>query len=152
MINSLIKLGREGNYFNTTRVICKTKKHLKLISWVSEVAQSCLTLCDHMDCSLPGSSVHGIFHARILEWVAISFSRVSSGHRDRTWVSRTAGRCFNLWATREATREVYIILTSKKVPPRCILLKTRKRARVSILNTFIQHNTGSLSQWNMQGK
>ena len=41
----------------------------------SEVAQSCLTLSDPMDCSLPGSSIHGIFQARILEWVAISFSR-----------------------------------------------------------------------------
>ena len=41
------------------------------------VAQSCLTLCDAMDCSLPGSSVHEIFQARILEWVAISFSRGS---------------------------------------------------------------------------
>ena len=40
----------------------------------SEVAQSCLTLCDPMDCSPPGSSVHGIFQARTLEWVAISFS------------------------------------------------------------------------------
>ena len=40
----------------------------------SEVAQSCLTLSDPMDCSLPGSSVHGIFHARVLEWVAIAFS------------------------------------------------------------------------------
>ena len=39
----------------------------------SEVAQSCPTLCDPMDCSMPGSSVHGIFQARILEWVAISF-------------------------------------------------------------------------------
>ena len=38
------------------------------------VAQSCLTLCDPMDCSLPVTSVHGIFQARILEWVAISFS------------------------------------------------------------------------------
>ena len=44
----------------------------------SEVAQSCLTHCDPMDCSLPGSSVHGIFQARVLEWVAISFSRGSS--------------------------------------------------------------------------
>ena len=44
----------------------------------SEVAQSCLTLCDPMDCSLPGFSVHGIFQARVLEWVAISFSRGSS--------------------------------------------------------------------------
>ena len=40
----------------------------------SEVAQLCLTLCDPMDCSLPGSSIHGIFQARVLEWVAIAFS------------------------------------------------------------------------------
>ena len=48
----------------------------------SEVAQSCLTLGDPMDCSLPGSSVNGILQARILEWVAISFSRGSSWPRD----------------------------------------------------------------------
>ena len=42
----------------------------------SEVAESCLTLGDPMDCSLPGSSVHGIFQARVLEWVAIAFSDV----------------------------------------------------------------------------
>ena len=48
----------------------------------SEVAQSCPTLCDSMDYSLPGSSVHEIFQARILEWVAISFSRGSSQPRD----------------------------------------------------------------------
>ena len=52
-----------------------------------------------MDCSPPGSSVHGIFQARILEWVAISFSRGSSRPRDWTPVSRMAGRHFNLWAT-----------------------------------------------------
>ena len=44
----------------------------------SEVAQLCLTLSDPMDCSLPGSSIHGIFQARILEWVAIAFSPISS--------------------------------------------------------------------------
>ena len=55
-----------------------------------------------MDCSLPGSPVHGILQARILEWVAISFSRGSSQPRDWTQVSCIAGRCFNLWATREA--------------------------------------------------
>ena len=48
-----------------------------------KVPQSCLTLCDPMDCSLPGFSVHGIFQARVLEWVAISFSRGSSQPRDR---------------------------------------------------------------------
>ena len=48
------------------------------------VTQSCLTLCDLMDCSSPGSSVHGILQARILEWIAIPFSRVSSWLRD--WI------------------------------------------------------------------
>ena len=62
----------------------------------SEVAQSCLTLWDPMDCSLPGSSVHGIFQARVLEWVATSFSRGSSQLRDRTWVSHIAGRLYPL--------------------------------------------------------
>ena len=52
---------------------------------VTEVAQSCLTLCDPMDCSLPGSSVHEILQARVLEWVAISFSRGSSPPRNQTW-------------------------------------------------------------------
>ena len=55
-----------------------------------------------VDCSPPSSSVHGILQARILEWVAISFSRGSSQPRDRTQVSHIAGRCFNLCATREA--------------------------------------------------
>ena len=63
----------------------------------SEVIQSCATLCDPMDCSLPGFSVHGIFPARVLEWVAISFSRGSSQPRNRTRVSRVAGRRFTLW-------------------------------------------------------
>ena len=67
----------------------------------SEIAQSCLTLCDLVDCSPPGSSIHGILQARILEWVVISFSRESSRPRDRTQVPRIAGRHFNLWATRE---------------------------------------------------
>ena len=60
----------------------------------SEVTQSCLTLCDPTDCSLPGSSIHGIFQARVLEWVAIPFSRGSSQPRDRTQVSHIVGRCF----------------------------------------------------------
>ena len=67
----------------------------------SEVAQSCPTLFDPMDCSLPGSSVHGIFQAIVLEWIAISFSRGSSWPRDRTWVSRIVDRRFTVWATRE---------------------------------------------------
>ena len=58
------------------------------------VAQLCLTLCDPMACSPSGSSVHEMFQARILEWVAISFSRGFSPPRDRTWVSCTAYRLF----------------------------------------------------------
>ena len=67
-----------------------------------EVAQPCPTLCDPVDCSLPGFSIHGILQARILEWVTISFSRGYSQPRGRTQVSHIGGRCFNLWATREA--------------------------------------------------
>ena len=71
----------------------------KAITWIwkwseSEVTQSCPTLCDPMDCSLPGSSIHGIFPERILEWVAISFSRGSFWPRGWTWVSHIAGRLF----------------------------------------------------------
>ena len=58
------------------------------------VAQSCPNLCNPMDCSLPGSSVHGIPQARLLEWVAIPFSRGSSRPRDETQVSCTAGGFF----------------------------------------------------------
>ena len=58
------------------------------------VAQSCLTLCSLMDCSTPGPSVHGILQARILERVAIPFSRGSSQLRDRKRVSSTADRFF----------------------------------------------------------
>ena len=70
------------------------------VKW-SEVAQWCPTLCNPMDYSLLGSSVHGIFQARVLEWVAISFSRGSSWPRDRTQVSHTVGRRYTIWATRE---------------------------------------------------
>ena len=61
----------------------------------------CLTLCDPMDCRLPGFPVDGIFQARVLEWVAISFSRASSQPRDRTRVSLIVGRHFTVWATSE---------------------------------------------------
>ena len=67
--------------------------------------QLCLTLCDPMDSSPPGSSVHGIFQARTLEWVAISSSRGCSQSRDRTCiscVSCTAGRFLTVCTTRKA--------------------------------------------------
>ena len=88
---------------------CKSTKWYLWYTWNSvyqfsdsEVTQLCPTLCDPMDCSPPGSSIHGILQSTILEWVVISFSRGSSWPRDWTQVSRSAGRRFNLWATREA--------------------------------------------------
>ena len=64
------------------------------------VAQSCPTLWDPMDCSPPGSSVHGILQTKILERVAIPFSRGSSRPRNRNWVSCIASRFFTAWTTR----------------------------------------------------
>ena len=71
-------------------VIPKSLGPLNKFFFVFEVTQLCPTLCNPMDCNPPGSSVHGILQARILEWVAISFSRGSSGTRDQTRVSRIA--------------------------------------------------------------
>ena len=72
-----------------------------LLESKSEVAQSCPTLCEPMDCSPPCSSVHGVFQVRVLEWVAISFSRGSSRPRDGTQVSHIADGFFIIWATKE---------------------------------------------------
>ena len=66
------------------------------------VAQSCPTLWNPLDCSSWGSSVHGIRQARIMEWVAMPFSRASSRPRDRTQIFHIAGRLFTIWTTREA--------------------------------------------------
>ena len=73
------------------------------------VAQSCLTLCDRMDCSLAGSSVHGILQARILEWVVIPFSRGSTGHMDWTCISCIARTFLTLWSTREALQSSLLL-------------------------------------------
>ena len=73
------------------------------LSWISIclVPQLCPTLCNPRGDSPPGSSVHGILQARILEWVATPFSRGSSWPKNRTEVSCIAGRFFTIWATRE---------------------------------------------------
>ena len=76
----------------------------------SEVAQLCLTFCNPMYCSSPGSSVHGILQARILEWIAICFSRRSSQPRDQTQVSCIAGRFFTDWVTREGQCGTVMVL------------------------------------------
>ena len=76
------------------------------ISIYAKLLQSCLTLCDPMDCSPPVSSVHGVLQARILEWIAISFSRGSSQPRDRTHISHVS--CICRWVPSSTTREAPI--------------------------------------------
>ena len=80
-----------------------------------EMQLMCPALCGPKDCSLLGSSVHGIFQARILEWVATSFSRRSSWPRSWTRVSHIVGKRFTVWATRE----VHLHWQVCQVPPRC---------------------------------
>ena len=96
--------------FSTASVVSFRDMSLKLLqlaslltlSVKSEVAQSCPTLCNPTDGSLPGSAIPGIFQTRIREWAAISFSSGPSQPRDQTQVSCTADRRFTVWATREA--------------------------------------------------
>ena len=77
------------------RIFIITLSSLRPVSEV-KISQSCPTLCNPMDCSLPGSSVHGILQARTPEWVLISFPRGSSQPRDQTQVSHIAGRFFTI--------------------------------------------------------
>ena len=83
--------------------------------------QLSLTLCDPVDCRPPGSSVCGIFQARIMGWVALPFSRGSSQLGDRTQFSHIAGRFFTIWATREVlyvnkrTYNTFVHITLAKI-------------------------------------
>ena len=104
------------------------------------ISQSCLTFCDPMDCSLPGSSVHGILQARILERVAIPFSRGSSQPRDGAWVSCTASRIFTSWATSGS--------------PLLLEVKVRKWSR-SVVSDLCDHGlqpTRLHRPWDFPGK
>ena len=83
-------------------------------------SQLCLTLCVPTDCSLLGYSIHGIFQARIFEWVAIPFSRGSSWP-SRTQVSCITGRFFSVWATREAPQNESYIKTLDFFPPSIVM-------------------------------
>ena len=81
------------------------------------VDQSCPTICDPMDYSPPGFSVHGILQARILEWVAISFSKRPSRPRDQTRVSCIGRQILYHWATRESPRASYTVLINSQMMP-----------------------------------
>ena len=95
------------SYVFSDSLIAQIPSFLKMIWWNMVcvcvlVAQSCPIPCNPMDCTPPGSSVHGILQARVLEWVAIPFCRGSSRPRNWTWVSCIAGGFSTSWATRGA--------------------------------------------------
>ena len=94
-------------------------------------AQPCPTLCDPKDWGPPSSSVHGILQARILEWVAVPFSRRFSQPRDQTQVSLMAGIFFIVWVTREALSWQYTDLNAwraKQLSPLKIPKEKRRTA------------------------
>ena len=109
---------------------------------VRSVAQSCPTLCDPMDCSPPGSSVHGIFQARILEWVATSFFRESSQTRNQTHVSCFAGESLPLCHLGSPVSGVQ---HSNSVMHACVL------CRFSCVQLFATLSTSSLPGSSVHG-
>ena len=111
--------------FSEFLAIVKRKK-MKVL-----VAQSCPTLCDPMNCSPPAFSVHEILQARILEWVAIPFSRGSYWPRDQTWVSCTAGKFLTIWAVLDPFMPgwcfldpPWLFISSKVLSPKCMYKDT----------------------------
>ena len=105
-----------------------------------EVTQSCAAPCNPIDCSPPGSSVHGIFQARVLEWVATSFSRGTSRPGDRTQVSHMAGRRFTHWATREAQRPISSSFKfSGKKPPRVVWIRVLPTEQSTVAGDTVHH-------------
>ena len=103
------RVGRRGTPRSMWDLSSPIKDWIAPLQWKCRVlttgivlSLSCVRLCDLMDCSPPGSSVHGLLQARILGWVAISSARGSSQTREKTQISRIAGRLFTVWATTEA--------------------------------------------------
>ena len=103
------------------------------------VAKSCLTLCHSMDCTLPCSSVHGISQVRILEWVAISFSRESSQLSDGTCISCIGRQILYPWATWEAQT------------PSMQTRKVQKSVSHSIMSNSLQPDERSLPGSSIRG-
>ena len=105
-----------------TRVGCHCLLQYTKAKRESEVAQSCPTLIDPMDCSLPGSSVHGIFQARVLEWGAIAFSR------NDAWEMPKCSNClFTLCvqiSTHNPDQEIYFHLFVCSLDPKPTDFKT----------------------------
>ena len=117
---SLLKL--RGNSVNFS-----TLRNFSVVSSVCVcvfvcVSHSVATLCNPINCSPLGSSVHGILQARVLEWVAMPFSRGSSQPKDRTWVSCIESRFFTIWATWESRRSREVLRWWVLLLPLCYFL------------------------------
>ena len=103
---------RPYNFQNYLFQFCEICHHARMHA---KSLQSCLTLCDPMDYSPSGSSVHGILQARILEWFAMSSSRVSSQPRDQTHISCTAGRFFTAKPWGKPLQPLYFRVTCHRM-------------------------------------
>ena len=110
------------------------------------VTQSCPTLCDPMDCSPPGSSVHGILQARIPQWVSISFSEGSSHPRDRSHISCVS--CIGRWILYHCTTwlhfyspQAFPLLFLLFPPPRMLVLQVPTRLTPSSSSHLCLHVT-----------
>ena len=99
-------LEKMSTFLDTSAVVSEDFKNPRRHGCCCLVLKSCPTLHDPMDCSPPGSSVHGILQARILEWVAISFSRGSPWLRDQTHASCAGRQILYHWATREVLEDI----------------------------------------------
>ena len=126
-VNGYINLGTSDNGILFSAEKNEHSNHEKTCEVKVKVTQSCPTLCGPMD-----YTVHGILQARILEWVAIPFSRGSFQPRDRTLVSCIAGRFFTSWATREAQRNL-----------RCVLLSERRQSAEG----YTLHDSNYITFW-----
>ena len=109
--------------------------------------QLCLTLCNPMDYSPPGSSVHGILQARILEWVAVPFSRGSSWPSDWTWVSCITGRFFTIWATEKSHRKTFIPCNNIRTHAWCSVLSVNMLRWLSNTLSKWMFGCASRSHW-----
>ena len=114
------------------------------------VTQLCLTLCNPMDYSLPGSRVHELLQAGLLEWIVFPFSRESSQSRDQIWVSCIAGGFFTVWATKEAHIPIRKIKIKIVRIPRNKLNQGGKRP---VLRKLLRHWPDKINQkWQKQVK
>ena len=112
---------------------------------------SCIRLfASSMDCSPPGSSVHGILQARILELAAFPFSRGSSPPRHWTWVSCFAGRFFTIWATREAPNLIILTFTITLFKVLCYVLNCFSHVQLFLTLKTVAHQL--FCPWDSPGK